>query len=117
MQDVGCDVCGVINSALRAYEFYEGTRGVWCTIHFDEVKRSVPSQDEDDHRSFVIRVPGTNADLLMNVAAELKRRGQKEEASKARANAEAFEAQYQAARQEIPYENTRDLGARLTLNL
>jgi hypothetical protein len=116
MPDFGCNTCGVLNSGLRAYEFYEGTRGVWCKAHFDEVRRSVPAQNEDDHRSFFIRVPGTNADLLMNVATELKRRGQKEEASSARAAAEAFEAQYQSARQEIPYEDTRDLGNRLTLD-
>jgi hypothetical protein len=53
----------------------------------------------------------------MNVAAELRRRGQNEEASNARAVAKAFEAQYQEARREVPYEDTRDIGARLTFDL
>ena len=95
--DLACEKCGRLDSTLRVFEFFDGARGVWCELHARVEKRTAEFyQSLADPETPTIRgpawteAPQANAELLAEVARELRRRGETAEAERAEENAAHF---------------------------
>ena len=92
-----CEKCGRLDSTLRLLEFSDGSRGVWCEPHARIEKRLAAFFDQPQgFGTPASRTPAwqeeprANAELLADVARELRRRGETAEAEKAEASAASY---------------------------
>ena len=95
--DLACEKCGRLDSTLRVFEFFDGARGVWCELHARAEKRMAEFyQPPGRPETPTLRGPAwtearqATADLLAEVARELRRRGETAEAKRAGENAAHF---------------------------
>jgi hypothetical protein len=86
-----------MDSTLRLIESFDGSSGVWCELHARVEKRTAEFyKSQEDPQTF--RMPGpawteapdANAELLREVAQELRLRGDTEEAERAEEKAAYF---------------------------
>ena len=94
---ISCEKCGRVDSTLRVVESFDGARGVWCEVHARSERRTAEfyqSQGETDNPRNSgpawNETPEPNAELLAEVAGELRRRGETAEAANAEERAAHF---------------------------
>ena len=92
-----CERCGRQDSTLRVIEFFDGSRGVWCQQHARAEKRTAEFfQPAGRPETPTLRgpawteAPQATAELLTEVARELRQRGETAEAERAEQNAARF---------------------------
>lgn len=118
---LGCVVCGRMDSSVRAMEFHkagqEVIKGSWCPRHrlvrrlstlAITLPRDIPyvrliTASLIRERAF-IQGPGTNADLLGSIAIELRKRGEVREAEKAEKLSSQFQNKVDRALKELESE-------------